>query len=128
MGAKLFGPDSLITYIKFKNYTWVRIRESYRQLQLHQRALKEFLREPVNPFTPRKAANFFMVIVSHWGIIADSRKEFEGTFHRYKLTTPSDLEMALYRQYLLFGKVIMDSCTANFAKAGFPHLRPREVS
>ena len=68
-----------------------------------------------------------MIIVSHWVMIAVSKRNFEKTFHKYKLTTPSALEMALYRQYLLFGKVIMDSCTAGFAKAGFPHLRPQEL-
>ena len=123
----LFGPDSLVKYIKFKNSLWFRIRESYRELQLHQKALEKFLMEPVNPFRPQKAERFFMAIISHWVVIAYAKRDFEGTFHRYKLTTPSDLEMALYRQYLLFGKAIMDSCTAGFAKAGFTHLRPRET-
>ena len=117
--AMLFGPNSLIEYIKYKNSIWVRIRESYRQLQLHQRKLETFLKEPKNPSTARRADDIFQMIVCHWAVIIVAKRAFEGALHKYKLTAPSDLEMALYREYLLFGEWIKESCKASLAKAGF---------
>ena len=123
----LFGPHSLIEYIKYKNSLWGRIRESYQQLQFLHKELEKFFREPVGQSTPQMAEGFFMIIISHWAVIAVAKRNFDVTFRKYKLTTPTELEMALYREYLLFGKRIMDSCTAGFVKAGFPHLQPQEI-
>lgn len=118
MRTMLFGPHSLIEYIKFKNSLWVSIRRSYRQLQLYQTLLENFLKEPASSSTFKRAANLFRDIACHWGIIKAAKREFEETLHEYRLTIPSDLEMALYQEYWLFGNKIMDSCIASFNKAG----------
>ena len=101
-----------------------RIRKSYRQLQLHQKKLEIFLKEPVDSSTPRKADNLFRVIILHWVTISVAKRDFEITFHKYKLTTPSGLEMALYLEYSLFGDWIKEFCKASLAKAGFIYPKP----
>lgn len=119
MSTILFGPHSLIEYIKYKNWLWVEIRKSYRLLQLYQRELEKFLGESANSsFTSRSVDDLFRGIVCHWATIKVAKRDFEKTLHKYKCTIPSDLEMALYREYLLFGNRIMDSCEASLAKAG----------
>jgi hypothetical protein len=118
----LFGPHSLINYVKYKNSLWGKVRKSYRQLQLYQRDLETFLKEPANPSTPRRAKDLFMAIRFQWATLDVAEHRFEETLCKYKLTTPTDLELALYREYLLLGSKIMESCAASLAEAGFVYL------
>ena len=117
----LDGEESLSAYIRYKNSLWAAVRKSYRQLQLHQIELEEFLSKPVNPSMSQKADDIFRTIVYHWSAIDTVKCVFEGTLLKYKRTTPSDLEMALYREYSLHGNRIKESCKANLAKAGFTY-------
>ena len=123
----LFGSHFLIDYVKHKNWLWTKIRRSYRQLQLHQKELGEFLREPVNPSTPGRAAQFSAEICFQWGIILAAKFTFETAFCAHKLVTLSDLELILYREYLLFGSRIMESCMTNLARAGFINQEPQRI-
>lgn len=123
----IFGPNSLIEYIKYKNWVWVRVRKSYRLLQFTQRELEKFLREPVNRYTSQRAEQFFRDIIRHWTTIDVAKRAFKSTLHRYRLTAPSDLEMALYGEYLLLGDMIRESCIANLAKAGFIYPKSKRV-
>ena len=118
---RLFGKDSLIGHVMYNNSLWTGVRKSYRQMQLHQRELEEFLKKPVDSFTIRKADDIFLNIRFHWATIKVAKRDFEKTLHKYKCTIPSDLEMALYRQYLLFGNRILESCIASLTKAGIYH-------
>ena len=119
--AMLFGPHSLIGYIKYKNWLWGRIRASYQQLQIHHKDLDEFLKKPVNQYTSQRADHLFGKIIHHWIVIRLSEFDFEFKFHKYRLTAPSDLELALYREYLLLGRMIKESCIARLAKADLIH-------
>ena len=116
--VKLFGEDRLTKHVRYKGWLWDAIRKSYRQLQLRQKELEGVLREPMNSSAPLIADELFMSIASHWSLIAFAKYDFEGMFHKYELTVPSDLEMALYQEYLLFGYRIKESCKASLVKAG----------
>lgn len=124
----LFGPNSLIGYIKHKNWLWDRIRKSYRQLQIHQRELEEFLKKPVNQYTSQRADYLFDMILYRWVAISLPKRAFEFTLHKYRLTAPSNLELALYREYLLLANMIKASCKENLAKAGFTYPKSKLVN
>ena len=113
-----FGSYSLINFIMRKVSVWVEIRESYHQLQLHQKRLEALLHEPARPFTSTVGIVYGR-IKYYWSKIAGPQFEFEDMLHMYKMTTPSKLEMALYYEYLLHATAVMKSCRQNVVDAGF---------
>jgi hypothetical protein len=124
----LFGPDSLIEYIKYKNWVWDMVRKSYKALQFTQRKLERFFKEPVNEYTSQRADELFRIIICHWATIEVSKRAFELTLHRYRLTAPCDIEMAIFEEYSLLGNWIKMSCIASLAKAGFIYPKSKRVS
>ena len=92
----LFGPDSLVKYIKFKNSLWFRIRESYRELQLHQKSTRKISHGTRESVYASKSGKILYGDYFPRVVIAYAKRDFEGTFHRYKLTTlPISKELTL---------------------------------
>lgn len=121
------APRSLMECIKFKNLLWELIRSRYQLLQSEQKKLEQLFREPVDQHTPKTAEQCFKTIVSCCTFIVNAKRDLEITFCKYKITTPSKLEMALYQEYVLFGTRIMDSCRASFIKTGLIRVNPQNM-
>lgn len=119
----ILGSESLLKYILHKRSTWTKVRKSYDELRWYKNQLEIVLKVPLNSFAREQSCHIYSRIRDYWAIIISLKPTFEQHLRMYKFTTPTDVEMMLYYEYLLHADTIIKVCGEWMTNVGID-IRP----